>query len=251
MIINLKMCMSRSFHSKKSYLCIIGMIAALYINGLGAIVQQKESESFNDIVAVSISSGFIILYYILSVFGGGLNLCQDLQSGYIKFIIAKTKKKDYIKAELLSAFIWGSISALLSIIVFGVLIIFSLIILGYMPRNGIIGDWAYFTENVWTGLIFSLLCGTLSCLAVTVTIFIPNIFVGTAAPILILYMVMTLLNKWCSNIYLLPSCVYFAFTHIFDNMLYHWLYAICYSGCIVFIMYKLCYWKMKRRIQNV
>ena len=87
-----------------------------------------------------------------------------------------------------------------------------------MPRNGIIGDWAYFTENVWTGLIFSLLCGTLSCLAVTVTIFIPNIFVGTAAPILILYMVMTLLNKWCSNIYLLPSCVYFAFTHIFDNM---------------------------------
>ena len=85
------------------------------------------------------------------------------------------------------------------------LIIFSLIILGYMPRNGIIGDWAYFTENVWTGLIFSLLCGTLSCLAVTVTIFIPNIFVGTAAPILILYMVMTLLNKWCSNIYLLPS----------------------------------------------
>ena len=140
MIIDLKMCMSRSFHSKKSYLCIIGMIAALYINGLGAIIQQKESASFNDIVAVSISSGFIILYYILSVFGGGLNLCQDLQSGYIKFIIAKTKKKDYIKAELISAFIWGSISALLSIIVFGVLIIFSLIILGYMPRNGIIGD---------------------------------------------------------------------------------------------------------------
>lgn len=31
MIIDLKMCMSRSFHSKKSYLCIIGMIAALYI----------------------------------------------------------------------------------------------------------------------------------------------------------------------------------------------------------------------------
>ncbi len=117
MIIDLKMCMSRSFHSKKSYLCIIGMIAALYINGLGAIIQQKESASFNDIVAVSISSGFIILYYILSVFGGGLNLCQDLQSGYIKFIIAKTKKKDYIKAELISAFIWGSISALLSIIV--------------------------------------------------------------------------------------------------------------------------------------
>lgn len=68
MIIDLKMCMSRSFHSKKSYLCIIGMIAALYINGLGAIIQQKESASFNDIVAVSISSGFIILYYILSVF---------------------------------------------------------------------------------------------------------------------------------------------------------------------------------------
>ena len=107
MIIDLKMCMSRSFHSKKSYLCIIGMIAALYINGLGAIIQQKESAAFNDIVAVSISSGFIILYYILSVFGGGLNLCQDLQSGYIKFIIAKTKKKDYIKAELISAFIWG------------------------------------------------------------------------------------------------------------------------------------------------
>ena len=102
------MCMSRSFHSKKSYLCIIGMIAALYINGLGAIIQQKESASFNDIVAVSISSGFIILYYILSVFGGGLNLCQDLQSGYIKFIIAKTKKKDYIKAEFISEFIWGS-----------------------------------------------------------------------------------------------------------------------------------------------
>lgn len=45
MIIDLKMCMSRSFHSKKSYLCIIGMIAALYINGLGAIIQQKESAS--------------------------------------------------------------------------------------------------------------------------------------------------------------------------------------------------------------
>lgn len=143
MIIDLKMCMSRSFHSKKSYLCIIGMIAALYINGLGAIIQQKESASFNDIVAVSISSGFIILYYILSVFGGGLNLCQNLQSGYIKFIIAKTKKKDYIKAELLSAFIWGSISALLSIIVFGVLIIFSLIILGYATK------WYYWRLGIF------------------------------------------------------------------------------------------------------
>lgn len=76
------------------------MIAALYINGLGAIIQQKESASFNDIVAVSISSGFIILYYILSVFGGGLNLCQDLQSGYIKFIIAKTKKKRLYKSRV-------------------------------------------------------------------------------------------------------------------------------------------------------
>ena len=99
MIINLKMCMSRSFHSKKSYLCIIGMIAALYINGLGAIVQQKESASFNDIVAVSISSGFIILYYILSVFGGGLNLCQDLQSGY-KIHNCKDEKKRLYKSRV-------------------------------------------------------------------------------------------------------------------------------------------------------
>ena len=41
------------------------MIAALYINGLGAIIQQKESASFNDIVAVSISSG---LYYFVLYF---------------------------------------------------------------------------------------------------------------------------------------------------------------------------------------
>lgn len=251
MIIDLKMCINRSLHSRKSYLCIGGMIAALYFNGLGSIIQQQESATFNDIVSGSISYGFIILYYILCVFGGGLNLCQDLQSGYIKFIISRTNKQNYIKAQMLSAFIWGCLSTLVAIIFFEILIILTLVILGYSAQNAIFSDWIYFMENTWTGLIFSLLGGLLSCLAVTITAFIPNIFVGTAAPILILYMVMTLTNKWCSNIYLLPSCVYFAFSYIFDNLLYHWIYAICYTGCFIFIMYKVCYWKMRRRIQDV
>lgn len=70
---------------------------------------------------------------------------------------------------------------------------------------------AYFIQNIWNALLLSLLGAVLAGLAMTVTACIPNIFVGTAMPILIYYMVICLSNKYAPLELgpILPAWVYF------------------------------------------
>ena len=69
---------------------------------------------------------------------------------------------------------------------------------------------AYFIQNIWNALLLSLLGAVLAGLAMTVTACIPNIFVGTAMPILIYYMVICLSTNMPAGAgTTLPAWVYF------------------------------------------
>lgn len=246
----LNVCFLRIVRSRKTWTCILGMTLALFVNGIAQILIDSNS-GLSNIIEGCTSSGFIILYYIMCVISGGVMFCEDYTSGYIKFVITKHSKKDYVKSEIIASTVCGIMSMLISFIIFVLLMVGVFLLKGYTIQETLFLDMEQFSENIWFMLVFSLLGGVLSAVAVVTTAFIPNLFVGIATPILLYYMVITLTNKWIDNIFLLPSCVYFCFTSLFENFWMHWIYAMCYTGCIVYILYQISYRKILRRIEDV
>ena len=100
---------------------------------------------------------------------------------------------------------------------------------------------AYFIQNIWNALLLSLLGAVLAGLAMTVTACIPNIFVGTAMPILIYYMVIGLSNKYAPLELgpILPAWVYFGNAEFLGGGIWQMLYALAYTGCIYFVLWKI------------
>lgn len=110
---------------------------------------------------------------------------------------------------------------------------------------------AYFIQNIWNALLLSLLGAVLAGLAMTVTACIPNIFVGTAMPILIYYMVICLsinMLRWSwdnsAGMGILWQC------GISGGGIWQMLYALAYTGCIYFVLWKIAARQIIRRMEN-
>lgn len=86
----------------------------------------------------------------------------------------------------------------------------------------------------------------------TVTACIPNIFVGTAMPILIYYMVICLSNKYAPLELepILPAWVYFGNAEFLGGGIWQMLYALAYTGCIYFVLWKIAARQIIRRMEN-
>ena len=85
-----------------------------------------------------------------------------------------------------------------------------------------------------------------------VTACIPNIFVGTAMPILIYYMVIGLSNKYAPLELgpILPAWVYFGNAEFLGGGIWQMLYALAYTGCIYFVLWKIAARQIIRRMDN-
>ena len=72
----------RMFQNRKIYICTLGMALTLYMSGIAFIRSDGDSANLQDAFSVVSSSGFIILFYLLCVIGGGLSYCEDCNSGF-------------------------------------------------------------------------------------------------------------------------------------------------------------------------
>ena len=187
----------RMFQNRKIYICTLGMALTLYMSGIAFIRSDGDSANLQDAFSVVSSSGFIILFYLLCVIGGGLSYCEDCNSGFTRYAVVRGDAKKYIRGHLFSAALGGCASMLGGMALYELLMIFTL-----WPIKGSFyamfsQNHAYFIQNIWNALLLSLLGAVLAGLAMTVTACIPNIFVGTAMPILIYYMVICLnMLRW-------------------------------------------------------
>lgn len=228
----------RMFQNRKIYICTLGMALTLYMSGIAFIRSDGDSANLQDAFSVVSSSGFIILFYLLCVIGGGLSYCEDCNSGFTRYAVVRGDAKKYIRGHLFSAALGGCASMLGGMALYELLMIFTL-----WPIKGSFyamfsQNHAYFIQNIWNALLLSLLGAVLAGLAMTVTACIPNIFVGTAMPILIYYMVIGLSNKYAPLELgpILPAWVYFGNAEFLGGR--NLADALC-SG--VYRLYLLCF----------
>ena len=102
----------RMFQNRKIYICTLGMALTLYMSGIAFIRSDGDSANLQDAFSVVSSSGFIILFYLLCVIGGGLSYCEDCNSGFTRYAVVRGDAKKYIRGHLFSAALGGCASML-------------------------------------------------------------------------------------------------------------------------------------------
>lgn len=90
----------RMFQNRKIYICTLGMALTLYMSGIAFIRSNGDSANLQDAFSVVSSSGFIILFYLLCVIGGGLSYCEDCNSGFTRYAVVRGDAKKYIRGHL-------------------------------------------------------------------------------------------------------------------------------------------------------
>lgn len=83
----------RMFQNRKIYICTLGMALTLYMSGIAFIRSDGDSANLQDAFSVVSSSGFIILFYLLCVIGGGLSYCEDCNSGFTRYAVVRGDAK--------------------------------------------------------------------------------------------------------------------------------------------------------------
>ena len=130
----------RMFQNRKIYICTLGMALTLYMSGIAFIRSDGDSANLQDAFSVVSSSGFIILFYLLCVIGGGLSYCEDCNSGFTRYAVVRGDAKKYIRGHLFSAALGGCASMLGGMALYELLMIFTL-----WPIKG--SFYAMFSQN--------------------------------------------------------------------------------------------------------
>ena len=180
----------RMFQNRKIYICTLGMALTLYMSGIAFIRSDGDSANLQDAFSVVSSSGFIILFYLLCVIGGGLSYCEDCNSGFTRYAVVRGDAKKYIRGHLFSAALGGCASMLGGMALYELLMIFTL-----WPIKG------SFYATLELGPI-------------------------------------------------LPAWVYFGNAEFLGGGIWQMLYALAYTGCIYFVLWKIAARQIIRRMEN-
>lgn len=241
--------MKKMIFNKRFFYSVIGMVVALTVSGISMFRDQGKNINMSDCFTVVSGFGFILVYYVLSVIAGGMDYGIEKKSHYKEMMMIRIGKRRYILSKIITSSMGGYLSMLLGMAIFYG--IFCLVIASM--RGGFTEMYSgqeQWEDQLWYILVFCLLGSVLSVIGTVITVFIPNIFVGCSAPVLIYYMVITLTNKHWNVWTFMPSCIYFSQYKLFGSYPAHFLYACLYSDCIIYFMYRLVLWKV-RRVESV
>lgn len=250
MLRNLQVDAKRLLLNRRFYYCIAGMAFALLTGGIANVHIRYGMATLEECYDEVTAGGFIILFYMLCVVGGGLDYCTDVKNHYMRYMVIRSGVRPYAVSRTVLAVLSGYASMFVG------QALFCGMMWGYLAiRNrsvsGILAGGAEFRDMCWFILVFSLLGSVLSVLGLFVTSFVPNVFVGMATPVLVYYVVITLTNRYLRNPYLMPSCIYFSYNKLFGGGGRHFLYALLVTICITVILYGGIYRQMKRRGEHV
>lgn len=92
-------CTSHVSESKNIYLHTWNGTDTVYERNCFYPLKRGFCESAGCFSVVS-SSGFIILFYLLCVIGGGLSYCEDCNSGFTRYAVVRGDAKKYIRGHL-------------------------------------------------------------------------------------------------------------------------------------------------------
>ncbi|MBR1865288.1 MAG: hypothetical protein IJ801_02150 [Lachnospiraceae bacterium] len=236
---------------RRYYYSIAGMTLALLLNGITYTKTIAGHATLGECFSEVSFGGFMLLFYMLCVVGGGLDYCMDVKHHYMRYMVIRSDLTTYALSKTAISAIAGYISMLIGQVFF--LGMMALYLLwdrwGAGETMSVAGDAS---EMWWTILTFSLLGALLSVLGLFVTSLVPNIFVGIASPVLLYYMAITLTNKHWTNPAILPACIYFPNDYaLFGGGIRQFGYALLVTLCLLMLLYIGIHRRMKRRGENV
>ncbi|MDD6071475.1 MAG: hypothetical protein PUC12_11805 [Clostridiales bacterium] len=240
----------RLFLNRRYYYCIVGMAFALLVSGISYKKDRYGYATLEECFSEATFGGFVILFYMLCVVGGGLDYCMDVKNHYMRYMVIRNGIHSYAVSKTFVSAVSGYISMFLGQVLFCGMMSVYLVFQSGTTENLFSGG-TEFESISWNILIFSLLGSALSVLGLFATAIVPNVFVGMTTPVLIYYIVITLTNKYWSNPVLMPSCIYFSYNKLFGGERQQFLYALLVTICFIIILYRGIYRRMKRRGEHV
>ncbi|MEG1426297.1 MAG: hypothetical protein RSC76_01275 [Oscillospiraceae bacterium] len=99
------------------------------------------------------SNTFFFLFPILAVLPYGWSLCTELRSGYIKNMITRANRRDYLTAKYLAAFIAGGIAVVLPMLIN--FLIVACFIPMRMPRPSESMYYGVFGGSMWSEIFYT------------------------------------------------------------------------------------------------
>ncbi len=226
---------------------------ALSLKEMGAIF-------LDDIYMAHTRNGFSLFSPILAVIPATTIFCEDYNSGYIKSILSRVEKKQYIKETYICSTISGGLSIFLPCLltdifmfVNGKLNIKENMIQGY---STVFDETVYSNiQYVWGGillavllLILSFLFGALwSNIGLLVSAIVPNKYMALAMPFAIYFGIHLLFYKSNALLVFSPANMLMPSTTFIPYKAYPFIYQIVLLGAVSFFYRKL----MKRRLKDV
>lgn len=225
------------------------MIYNLYIGPL--TLKEMGAIYLDDIQGSHARSGFDLFAPILAVLPASTLFCEDYNSGYIKSILNRVEKKQYIRETVICSSIAGGLSIFLPSLISNIFYIVN----GKpnTPENAGINYSTVFDETVyselqfvWEGMLMVILLLLLAFLfgavwsnvGLCISTFIPNRYIALSAPFALYFIIHLVFYRIGFLLVFSPVNMLMPATIFIPSMGYPFIYQIVLLALIVLIFNK-------------
>lgn len=247
MISYLKNDVCRIFSSRRFYFAIIGVFAGTLLDFLFAIPAYRQIDLQN-ILANIYNGGFTMVSYILCTIGAGLNFCVEEKHKNFLYLLIRGSRMFYTASKVLVSALSGFLIMFIGMIGGELAITLTAkFVFGNQATFMNTFDWICNIEDV---AVFALLGSLLAVLSFLATMVVVDYFIGTAVPILMLYIIFAL-----NELFHIPEIVrvdylYFGDASRFPSRFIYGIYVFLYTVTVVYLMFLLALKLVRRRIEN-
>ena len=203
-------------------------------------------------------SGYDMFAPIFAVLPATILFCDDYNSGYLKNILSRVKKKKYIKESVICSSISGGLAIFIPTCINIIIHLFieDKNILELKHFSNILDDTIFANiQYIWEGLLVAILILILSFLfgaiwsniGLIISAINPNRYVALATPFAIYFAVHIILDRIGNLIFLSPMNMILPFEKFIPNIYYPFLYEII----LLIATYIIFYFLGKRRLNDV
>lgn len=221
----------------------------IYNLSIGPVtLKEMGSIYLDDIYGSHALSGFDLFAPILAVLPAATLFCEDYNSGYIKSILNRVEKKQYIQEIAICSSVSGGFAVFLPSLITSIFYIVN----GKpnTPENAGINYFTVFDETVysqlqfvWDGLLMVILLLVLAFLfgavwsnvGLCISAFIPNRYIALAAPFALYFITHLIFYRIGFLLVLSPVNMLMPATIFIPNMSYPFVYQIVLFVVVVLI----------------
>lgn len=241
--------LKKMFGNYRFYVGTIGIAMGLMLNAAEELAYGGGKSGAENMFLGARGNGLVLLSFMLCIIGGALSFCDEQKNGNIRLLAVRSRIEPYVKAKVISAAVGGWLCMFLGLFL-------SVAGMALMILAAGKGQWIIFqggkdlTEMFFLITANSFLGALLSVIGLAVTTILPNYFMGMSAPILIYYLWLNLDGWFGFSPYLDMSCYFYYDPKVWSTWYWQLVYAFLFTGAVSWMLYGICRYMIKRRLEN-